>query len=173
MKRKFVLIAGLATIAFLASLPVSPAMAETMYVRTATARLRATESPLAVIVQILKRGSEVEVLSRKGRFARVKTKQDKEGWIYLRRLTDAKPGGESGIFSSLGQAFRGTDASETAASAAARGVEEEKGASGAGGGARSSIQKVNLFGAEMEKYRPTDDQLDRFLREGKLGEYAE
>lgn len=140
-----------------------------MYVRTSSAKLRSGESPLEPVLAVLPKGTEVEVLLRKGRFARVKTMDEKQGWIYMRRLTDQKPkqsGG--GIFSTLGQSFRSLSPSKTAASSGARGVEE---ADGAGG--RSASGRSVGFTPSMEKYRPTEGQLDRFLREGKLGEYVE
>jgi hypothetical protein len=140
-----------------------------MYVLTSSAKLRSGESPLEPVLAVLPKGTEVEVLRRKGRFARVKTKDKQEGWLYLRRLTDQKPEQSGGdIFSTLGQSFRSLRPSKTAASSGARGVEE---ADGTGG--RSTRGRSIGFTPSMEKYRPTEGQLDRFLREGKLGEYAE
>ena len=99
--------------------------AEKMFVRAVSAKLRTGKSPLTPVIETLKKGSEVEVLSRKGRFALVRTNDKKEGWIYFRRLSVKKSEGEAGIFSTLGSTFRGKDASQTATSAAPRGIDKE------------------------------------------------
>ncbi len=99
--------------------------AEKMFVRAVSAKLRSGKSPFTPVIGTLKNGSEVEVLTRKGRFVLVRTKDKKEGWLYFRRLSVEKPGGDAGIFSTLGRSFRGKDASQTAASAAPRGIEKE------------------------------------------------
>ena len=99
--------------------------AEKMFVRAVSAKLRSGKSPLTPVIETLKKGSEVEVLSRKGRFALVRTKDKKEGWLYFRRLSAEKTGSDEGIFSKLGSSFRGKDASQTATSAAPRGIDKE------------------------------------------------
>ena len=115
--------ASLVIVAFIA--PTHSFGAEKMFVRAVSAKLRSGKSPLTPVIETLKKGSEVEVLSRKGRFALVRTKDKKEGWIYFRRLSVEKSEGEAGIFSTLGSSFRGKDASQTATSAAPRGIDKE------------------------------------------------
>ena len=122
--------------------PGLSAWAETLYVRTPTAKLRSGKAALDRVLATLKRGAAVEVIGREGLFVHVRTAEKKEGWVYNRRLSKEKPqerqeGG--GILSSVSQSFLGLGTSRTAASAAARGVEVEDAAAGRSAPARSGF----------------------------------
>lgn len=144
--------------------------AETLYVQAKTAQLRAGKTSLDTVVANIRYGEAVEVLSRDGNWIEVKTSGGAKGWIFSSKLSSSKPaGGSSDTLARLGQSMRGSGPSSTTASAGARGL--DKASEGYANQAGISPRDRDAVD-RMTAYRLSDEEVEDFLREGGLGEYA-
>ncbi len=145
------------------------ASAETLYVQAKQAQLRAGKTSLDAVVGNVKFGDPLEVVGRDGNWVEVKTPTGARGWIFANKTTPSKPSGSNDSLARLGQSMRGGDASATTASAGARGLDKasEGYANRAGVSARDR-EAVD----RMTSYQIPDQEVEEFLREGGLGEYA-
>jgi hypothetical protein len=161
MKRVWVL-GGL-----LVLLLVAIAYAETVYVRSRSASLRQGKSSVDQVVTRVGLGEALEVLIREEGWVRARTAEGKEGWIFGSNVSSEKPEGGDTLLSRLGRGFRG-EAAEVAASAGARGLDKtaEEYAARAGVGPQH-VAAIN----RLEKFLVSDEEVDRFLREGRVGEF--
>jgi uncharacterized protein YgiM (DUF1202 family) len=145
------------------------AFAETMYVQAKTAQLRAGKTSLDAVVASVKFGDSLEVVGRDGAWVEVKTSVGARGWIYNNKLSSTKPSGSSDALAKLGQSMRGGDASATTASAGARGLDKAS----EGYANRTGISPKDREAVDrMTSYQIPDQEVEDFLREGGLGEYA-
>jgi len=119
-------------------------------------------------------GSEVSVVEEGGRWLKVKTAAGKEGWVYAGRVSDTAPaaevaGGDVGLF---GESMKSSQINTAKADSA------------------RSIRGLSPGAAQYAKDRGTPEQykkaldvvlarkvsakeLGTFLKEGKIGEYAQ
>ncbi len=155
--------------ALLMILFTATAWAETVYVTATTAQLRAGKTSLDAVVANLKYGQALDVVTREDRWLQVRTDTGVKGWIFYNKVSGTKPtGGDSGL-AALGQRFRKGDSSVTA-SAGARGLDK---ASESYANRTGITQQDRDAVDRMTAYKIPDDEIQEFLKSGRLGEYAE
>lgn len=160
---------------FLAIALVCPTslFAETMYVKSAETKAMKAESAQSDVVQVLDEGTAVEVTEKSSKFFKVALPGGKEGWIFKFKLSSDAPaggaGGGDGMLDSLGGKQK-IAARESGSGSSIRGLSpvSEKHALSKGISAKN-IQSVK----QMETFKVSREELEKFLREGKLGEYAQ
>lgn len=147
------------------------ASAETWYVKKSATKLQAEASARSEVLGKLKKGTPVKVKKKSGKFFQVSS-SGKTGWIFRFKLTKKAPAGGQGdgdVLSALGGDQK-MAARESASGSSIRGLSpiaeqhaRKKGAT------EASIQAVK----NMENFKVRPEELDRFLEEGKLGEYSQ
>lgn len=160
---------------FLAVALVCPAslFAETMYVKSSDTKVMKAESAQADVIQVLDEGTAVEVTQKSSKFFKVALPGGKEGWVFKFKLSSDAPagggGGGDGMLESIGGKQK-IAARESGSGSSIRGLSpvSEKHAQSKGISAKN-IQSVK----QMESFKVSREDLDKFLREGKLGEYAQ
>jgi uncharacterized protein YgiM (DUF1202 family) len=152
------------------SVMAGSAWAETVFVQAKTAQLRAGKTSLDPVVANVKYGEALQVRKSEGKWMEVETSSGTTGWIFANKTTKVKPsGGGDDDFAKAGRGFRGKEASDTTASAGARGLDKasEEYAK------RSGISKRDRDTVDrMTAYKLTDQEVEDFLKKGELGEYA-
>lgn len=147
----------------------SNALAEIAYVTAKSAQIRSGKTSLDPVVANLKYGQAVEVISRGERWVQVQTTSGTKGWIYYNKISSSRPPDADNELASLGQRFRRSDPSVTA-SAGARGLDKasEEYAD------RTGISKPHRDAVDrMTTYKIPDEDIQKFLKSGRLGEYAQ
>jgi hypothetical protein len=143
--------------------------AETLYVQAKTAQLRAGKTSLDAVLANVRYGEAVEVLSRDGNWTEVKTAGGAKGWIFSNKLSPSKPSGGNDTLAQLGQSMRSGEASGSTASAGARGLDKAS----EGYADRAGISQRDREAIDrMTGYQVSDEEVEQFLKEGGLGEYA-
>ncbi|MGH7258438.1 MAG: SH3 domain-containing protein [Nitrospiraceae bacterium] len=143
--------------------------AETVYVQAKTAQLRSGKTSLDSVVANVKYGEALDVMRRDGNWIEVKTVGGTNGWIFSNKTSSSKPSGNNDTLARLGQSMRGGDASATTASAGARGLDKAS----EGYANRAGISQRDRDAVDwMNAYQIPDQDVEEFLREGALGEYA-
>lgn len=152
------------------SLHAGAALAETLYVQAKTVKLRAGKTSLDAVVADLKFGDTLEVLRKDGNWLEVQTTAGKKGWLFAGKTTTVKPSGsEDGELARLGKSVRRTEAGDVTAAAGARGLDKvSEGYANRTGIAQRDRDAVD----RMASYRMGDQEVEDFLKEGGLGEYA-
>ena len=146
------------------------AFGETLYVSAKSAQVRAGKTSLDPVVASLNLGETVEVVKREDRWLQVKTAKGVMGWIYDNKVSASKPAGGDNVLADLGRSFRGTEASAVSASTGARGLDKAS----EGYANRSGITQQHRDAVDrMTGYKIPDDDIQAFLKAGRLGEYAE
>lgn len=119
-------------------------------------------------------GTEVTVIESGGRWLKVKTTAGKEGWLYAGRVSEAPPaseiaGGEGGLF---GESMQKSQISTAKADSARsiRGLSPETTQYAKDRGISAENKKA-LDVVLLRKVSPKE--LKAFLKEGKIGEYAQ
>jgi len=159
---------ALAVCAVWCAFDAAPALAKSVYVNTRYAKLRAGKTSADAEVAKLAYGQELTVVGEASGFWQVRTADGKSGWIARLWTADSLPS-QSKVAESLGAAARG-GSSGVAYTAGARGLAPE---------AEQYATEKGDYGAavgavkEMEKFEIGEAKLEAFLREGKLGEFAE
>ena len=144
-------------------------LAETLYVQAKTAQLRAGKTSLDAVLANLRYGEAVEILSRDGNWTEVKTAGGAKGWIFSNKLSALKPSGNNDTLARLGQSMRSGEASASTASAGARGLDKTS----EGYADRAGISQRDRDAVDkMTSYQVSDEEVEQFLKEGGLGEYA-
>jgi len=112
-----------AALGFAAALLVfaTAAHAETLYVRSEDASLKASADADAAEVATLARGTELTVVSRDGSWVQVQA-GGKSGWIHKLKVSSDKPDSGSSVLDGLGGGNRGNYAQEAESGRAARGL---------------------------------------------------
>lgn len=148
---------------------VGVAAAETVYVQATTAKLRSGKTSLDTMVADLKFGEALEVLRKEGGWLEVRTAAAVTGWIFANKTTATKPAGGDDFLAKLGKSMRRKEASEVTASAGARGLDKvsEEYAKRVG-----MTQQDRDAVDRMTAYKLTDQDVEDFLKDGGLGEYA-
>ena len=146
------------------------AFGETVYVAAKTAQMRSGKTSLDPVVASLKLGETLEVVKRDDRWLQVQTTKGVTGWIYYNNVSASKPAGGDNELATLGQSFRRTDASAVTASAGARGLDKAS----EDYAKRSGITQQQRDAVDrMTTYKISDEEIQAFLKSGRLGEYAE
>lgn len=150
-------------------LPAVALAGETLYVRAAGTELKGAPSPGSPAVEHLDIGTKLELLEKKGPWARVKvkTKQGKEGFVFGPKLSKDKPDKER---FGKGPGTSSIAASEGDTAQALRGLSPtaEKFAG------RTEISAADIAAVKkMESRKVSKEELDAFLKGGKLGEYMQ
>ncbi len=162
--------AFLAVLVFLATAMTDAAFGETLYVTAKSAQLRAGKTSLDPVVAGLKLGESLEVVKRDERWLQVRTAKGVQGWIYANHVSESKPARGDSELAALGKGFRRTEASGVTASAGARGLD------------KASENYANRVGItqqhrdavdRMTADKISDEDIQTFLKAGRLGEYAE
>ncbi len=150
-------------------LGATSAFAEDVYVKTRYAKLRAGMSSSDATVGKLKHGTKLTVLEKKGGFLRVRTADGKEGWI-TKSWTTPKMKSRSKFLESLGAAARGGGGKDISYTAGARGLSSQ---AQAFAGDTPDMKSIVAAIERLEKISFDDDEIDQFLKDGKLGDYKE
>ncbi|QPJ64752.1 MAG: SH3 domain-containing protein [Candidatus Nitrohelix vancouverensis] len=148
------------------------AQAVSMYVKKPGVKLMAEDSSKSKVVAQLQEGASVEILKKSGKYYQVST-GGKTGWVFKFYLSSSAPagggGGDADLLGSLGGRQK-VAANETGSSSSIRGLSptsqelaQKKGIP------KESVQAVQA----MESYQISNNDLDQFLQEGQLGEYAQ
>ena len=148
------------------------ASAETWYVKKSATKLQAKASARSEVLGKLGKGTPVKVKKKSGKFFQVSA-GGKTGWVFRFKLTKKAPAGggqgDGDVLSALGGDQK-MAARESASGSSIRGLSpiseqhaRKKGAT------EESIQAVK----NMENFKVRPEELDRFLEEGKLGEYSQ
>ncbi len=166
MKRPFFTVALLIGLGLFAG----AALAETVYVQAKTVKLRAGKTSLDSVVADLKFGDALEVLRKDGAWLEVQTSGGTKGWVFAGKTTATKPAGSGDDdLARLGKSFRRTEASDVTATAGARGLDKAS----EGYANRAGITQRDRDAVDrMAAYRMSDQEVEDFLKEGRLGEYA-
>lgn len=161
----------LVTVSFVTALTMTDvAYGETLYVAAKNAQVRSGKTSLNPVVATLKLGDPVEVVKRENRWLQVRTAKGITGWIYATYVSALKPAGGDNELAALGRSVRGTDASAVTASAGARGLDKAS----EGYADRSGITPQHRAAVDrMTAYKISDEDVQEFLKSGRLGEYAE
>ena len=166
MRRRSLIITLLVGLSLLTGI----ALADTVFVQSKTAKLRSGKTSLDSVVADLKFGEPLEVLSKEGSWLQVQTARGAKGWIFAGKTTPTKPAGsEDDALAKLGRSFRRTEAGDVTASAGARGLDKVS----EGYANRVGITQRDRDAVDrMAAYRLSDQDVEDFLKEGGLGEYA-
>ena len=124
-------------------------------------------APLAV-------GAELAVVEASGRWLKVRTGDGRVGWVYAGRVADAPPaaevsGGETGLFGGSMQKSQ-IDTAKADSARSIRGLSPEVSQYAKQRGTPEAYKK------ELDKIlarKVNAKELKAFLREGKIGEYAQ
>jgi hypothetical protein len=163
------MITGLLTL-----LACSQAWAESRWVASDGTTLKLEASATSENIADLPVGAEVTVVEDAGRWLKVKTAAGKEGWLYAGRVADAPPaaevaGGDGGIFGgSMQQSQINTAKADSARSI--RGLSPEVAQYAKQRGTPAGLRTA-LDGITARKVSPKE--LKAFLKDGKIGEYAQ
>ncbi|HIJ94294.1 MAG TPA: SH3 domain-containing protein [Desulfuromonadales bacterium] len=153
---------------------VTAIAAETRWVSSEGTTLKAESSAASETIADVAVGSEVTVIESGGRWLKVRTASGKEGWLFAGRVSETQPaaevsGGDGGIF---GNSMKSSQIS-TAKADSGRSI---RGLSpGAAQYAKNrgtpELYKKSLDVVLARKVTPKE--LKTFLKEGKIGEYAQ
>lgn len=147
--------------------------AETIYVRADFGDIRSGKTSLSKVVARVDYGEALNVLDKVGRWYKVRTSKGVEGWIFANKISTAEPPKSQGRVAALAGfgSFGQTQTSEVTATAGARGLDKvsESYADRTSTITPKDREAVN----EMAAYHITEDELTSFLKEGRLGEYAQ
>jgi len=168
MKKCYFLVAK-AAILFFCALPVFAG--GVMWVASDNATLKSKPKASSTTLSTLAVGAKVSVLESSNRWYRILTDSGKEGWMYRGKLSDAPPSKETGdsgnLFSSMQSSSISADEAQTSRSIRGLSKETEQYAQKRG---TPEVYKKALD--QVLAIRITDKEVDVFLKEGKIGEYA-
>jgi hypothetical protein len=114
-------------------------------------------------------GEALEKLRQEDDWLEVRTAGGVTGWIFVNKTTTTRPTGGDSSLARVGQTVRRIEAAPLTASTGARGLDKvsEEYAHRAG-----IPQQYQEAVDRMAAYRLTDQEVEAFLRQGRLGEYA-
>jgi len=144
--------------------------AETWYVKSSRTKMTAKASARSKKVATLSAGTAVKILKKEKRFYKISAK-GKRGWVFKFKLTKKKPRNakkDDGLGSLFGN--QRMAASESSSGSSIRGLSpiSEKQAKSRGV-TQDNIDSIK----QMEEFSISEEELDQFLAEGRLREYAE
>jgi len=153
---------------------VSDSFAETLYVKKSGTKLQAEDSAKSEVIGKLDQGTPVSVVKKDKRFYQVSAPGGKTGWVFKFKLTSKVPaksggGGGAGLLGALGGRQK-IAARESSSGSSIRGLSpmSEKHAKNKGI-TEEEIKSVK----QMEVFRVNPQEMEKFLKEGRLGEYGQ
>ncbi len=161
----------LAVLVWLASLGwlVSVGYAETVYVQAKSAQLRSGKTSLSPVVATVQFREALEKLRQEDDWYQVRTTAGVTGWIFANKTSPSRPSGGDGTLAKLGQSMRQGEATPVTASTGARGLDKVSDEYAR----RAGIpQRYRAAVDRMTAYTLSDREVEAFLQEGRLGEYA-
>ncbi|MGD9850444.1 MAG: hypothetical protein AB7T38_04170 [Nitrospirales bacterium] len=147
----------------------SSSWAATQYAKQDGVKVTADKAPTSTVVDTLKLGDEVTILSDEGRLAKVKTATGKTGWVFKFRLTEEKPSSGGGLGLSGLTGRKTIAARESRAGGSIRGLKEstEQYAKD------KQIKQEHRDAVDrMEAFSLAPDELLQFKKAGNLGEFS-
>jgi len=164
------------SLSFLLLMSFSAQAATKVYVSASGAKLQAEKSASSKTVETLDIGSALTVLSTQGSWYQVSAPSGKKGWIYRGKVSKTAPAAASGgresglgdLMSSLGGSGISAGSADTARSIRGLSPEAEEYAKQIG--APQSHRKAL---DETLSMSVTHADIERLLKEGGIGEYAE
>ena len=142
-----------------------------MYVKVGSTQIRSGKTSADQAVTWVRFGEEVEAGEQQDRYVLVKTSTGVQGWIFSDKLSSTPPSaeGDGTLLTRLGTMTR-TSPSATTASGGARGL--DKIAEGYAKEQHIAQQHQDAVD-RMTAQTTTDEDVDRFMKEGGLGEYRQ
>jgi len=147
---------------------------EKLWVSSEGTAIKSEASAMAENVADLLVGAEVTLVESQGRWRKVKTAAGKEGWVYAGRLSETPPatevaGDDDGLF---GNSMKGSQINTAKADSARsiRGLSPETDRYAKRRG-MPEIYKKTLSALLLRKV--SSKELTAFLKDGKIGEYAQ
>ena len=158
------------SLAFIFSLALAR---DSVWVSSSRAKIQTEKSASSDVVSKPGRGTELTVLAYEKRWYRVRTPDGDEGWIYRGRVSKEPPAQETGeetgnLLSALGGGSIAADEADTARSI--RGLSKETETYAKNTGTPEKYQKAL---DDVLAMKVTDGEIRDFMRNGKIGEYAE
>ena len=145
-----------------------PAAAETLFVRSKGAVLKAEPKGSAAKVKDLSIGTAVSVLGREKSWVKVDV-GGSQGWVHKFKLSEDEPDTGDSVLAGLGGS-RGDYVAEADSGRGARGLDET--AEEYAGREKISPSVISSV-KRMEQVKVSDRAIDNFLKAGKLGDYVE
>ena len=175
MKKNHFLFIFLFIAAASVTLPVFAAT--TLYVTSDGAELKSAAASASETIAELKRGTELTLVAQEGRWYQVSAPGNQTGWIYRGRVSEDKPemedldSGGGGLGGLLG-GLTGSDISADAAdsSRSIRGLSPEAREYAKSTGTPQETQDALDF---VTSLAVTENDIDQFLKQGNIGEYAQ
>ena len=139
-----------------------------VWVTSAGAKLSAQPQATAAAVAAVGVGAELRVLAAKDKWLQVSTAQGQTGWIYRGKVSSTKPASSGGgLFGPLGKSSLQVSGADTSRSI--RGLSPE--AEAYAQGAKTPAEYKQAVDRTLALTVSPED-VDKFLRDGKIGEYA-
>ncbi len=146
--------------------------AEMMWVASEGAKLKVEPNASSETVETLAVGSELTVESSEGSWYKVTTKTNKTGWVYRGKVSQTQPEakddkGRGGLFGALPGSSVQVNTADTSRSI--RGLSPATKEYAANTRTPEEYQKAL---DRVLALRLTDQEIEEFLRQGKIGEYS-
>ena len=143
----------------------------TMWVASENAKLKSAPKASSTTVVTLAVGTKISILETENRWYRIRAGSGEEGWMYRGKLSDTPPSNETessdNLFSSMQNSSISADEAQTSRSIRGLSKETEQYAE-----QRGTPEAYKKALDQILAIRITDDQVDLFLKSGKIGEYA-
>ena len=157
---------------FVGMIFASDSFAENLYVKKSGTKLQASDSAKSEVVAKLNQGTSASVIKKSKRFYQVSTPEGKKGWVFKFKLTSKAPtnsGGGGDVLGALGGRQK-IAARESSSGSSIRGLSPISEKHGKNKGiSEEEIQAVK----QMEAYVIHPGEMEKFLKEGRLGEYGQ
>jgi uncharacterized protein YgiM (DUF1202 family) len=158
---------------------LTPAISsQILYVTSEDATLKAEKSSSSATISELRRGSALTQISKEGRWYQVKTPAGETGWIYRGKVSAEKPEidesgedeeeGLGGLLGDLSGSDIDADAADSSRSIRGLSPEAKEYAKNTG----STQESQDALDSVLARTTAPED-IDQFLKAGKVGEYAE
>lgn len=143
---------------------------EKLWVSSSGAKLKAERKASSETVAKLPVGTELKVISYKKKWYEVSTDSGKKGWIYRGKVSDTPPEAEEddGMLGELAQSGIKADAADDSRSI--RGLSPEAKEYADSTGTKEQYRKAL---EEVLARKTAQKDVERFLKDGKIGEFAE
>jgi hypothetical protein len=160
---------------FVVSLVVSPQylQAQTLWAKKSGVKMTADSSRKSKTVKKLKKGVAVTLLKKSGRYYKVKFNKRTTGWVYRYHLTKKEPkkrkkSNSNNLLATLGGSSA-VSVHESSSDSSIRGMQptSQKYAKS------KKISKNHVKALKyMEKFSVSDKELQKFQKNGKIGEFV-
>ena len=143
-----------------------------LWVTSTGAKLKTDRKATAVTVTRVAVGAELELLETKGSWYRVTAPDGNRGWIYRGKVSETPPaepsgGGGGGLFGGLASSNIQAASADTSRSIRGLSPETTQYADNAGTPVENREALDRVLAVKID-----DGELETFLQEGRIGEYA-